>query len=114
MKLEEGLLLRAYVGESDRHDGEPMYKWLVDQAHAAKLAGATVLRGIEGYGRDGRIHTARVIRLSTDLPLVVEMVDTAAKIEAFLPVIEAAMSKGVITVEKVRVRLFAKQDSQAR
>jgi PII-like signaling protein len=113
MKLEDGLLLRVYVGESDRLDGEPMYKWLVDQAHAAKLAGATVLRGMEGYGGDGRIHTARVIRLSTDLPLVVEMVDSVEKIEAFLPIVENAMSKGVVTVEKVRMRLYAAKKSAA-
>jgi PII-like signaling protein len=104
MVLEDGLLLRAYIGELDRHDGKPLSQWFVEQAHERGLAGATVLRGIEGYGAKSRIHTSRVLRLSTDLPLVLEIVDRAEKIEAFLPVVEAAFPKGLVTVEKVRMR----------
>jgi len=104
MMLEDGLLLRAYIGELDRHDGKPLSQWLVEQAHEHGLAGATVLRGIEGYGAKSRIHTTRVLRLSTDLPLVLEIVDKADKIEAFLPVVATAFPKGLVTVEKIRMR----------
>ncbi len=104
MIFEEGLVLRAFIGEMDRHEGEPLSKWLVDQAHAAGLAGATVLRGIEGFGADSQLHTARVLRLSTDLPLVVEIIDTREKIEAFLPRLDNAMLQGLLTLDEVQIR----------
>lgn len=104
MELEDGLLLRVFIGEADRHEGHPVSQWLVEQAHERGLAGATVLRGIEGYGAKSRIHTARVLRLSTDLPLVLEVVDTADKVEAFLPVVEEALPHGLVTLERVRMR----------
>ncbi len=107
MNFEDGLVLRAFIGELDRYEGEPLSKWLVDQAHAAGLAGATVLRGIEGFGADSQLHTARVLRLSTDLPLVVEMIDTRAKIEAFLPRVDAAMPQGLVTLDQVQIRSMA-------
>jgi len=104
MELQDALLLRIYIGEGDKHEGQPLYHWIVDEAHRRKLAGATVLRGLEGYGAGSRIHTTRVLRLSTDLPLVVEIVDEAPKIEAFMAVLDEAMPGGLITIEKVRIR----------
>lgn len=81
---EDGYLLRIFIGESDRYQGKPLYEWLVLQAREAGLAGATVLRGIEGFGAHSRLHTAKILRLSEDLPIVVEIVDALDKIEAFL------------------------------
>ena len=77
MLPEEGQLLRIFVGESDKHDGKPLYEWLVLKAREQGLAGATVLRGIEGFGAHSRLHTAKILRLSEDLPIVVELVDTS-------------------------------------
>lgn len=114
MELEEGLLLRAFIGEDDRHEGKPLYHWIVDAAHERKLAGVTVLRGLEGYGADTRIRTARILRLSTDLPLVVELVDKPPAIEAFMEVLDEAMPGGLITVEKVRMRPLRRGDPDAR
>jgi PII-like signaling protein len=102
----EGRLLRVFVGESDKHDGRPLYEWLVLKAREAGLAGATVLRGIEGFGAHSRLHTAKILRLSEDLPIVVEIVDLAEKIEAFLPTVDAAIGEGLATVEKVDVRFY--------
>jgi uncharacterized protein len=103
---EAGALLRIFVGESDRHDGKPLYEWLVLKARERGLAGATVLRGIMGFGAHSRLHTAKILRLSEDLPIVVEIVDTAEKIEAFLPEIDSAIVEGLATVERVSVRFY--------
>ena len=103
---EEGCLLRIFIGESDRHAGKPLYEWLVLEARAQGLAGATVLRGIAGFGAHSRLHTAKILRLSEDLPIVVEIVDTPGKIEAFLPVIDGAIDEGLATLERVRVRFY--------
>ena len=103
---DEGGLLRIYIGESDRHQGKPLYEWLVLTAREAGLAGATVLRGIEGFGAHSRLHTAKILRLSEDLPIVVEIVDAMEKIEAFLPVVDDAIGEGLATVERVRVRFY--------
>ncbi len=103
---DNGYLLRIFVGESDKHDGKPLYEWLVLQAREAGLAGATVLRGIEGFGAHSRLHTAKVLRLSEDLPIVVEIVDALEKIEAFLPVVDHAIREGLATVERVNVRFY--------
>jgi hypothetical protein len=103
---EEGYLLRIFIGESDRHGGMPLYEWIVRTAKEKGLAGATVLRGLEGFGARSRIHTARILDLSTDLPIVVELVDTLDKIEAFLPVIDTAIVDGLATVEKVQIRFY--------
>lgn len=108
MKLSDGLLLRIFIGEQDRYGHEPLHQWLVSAAHRQGLAGATVLRGLEGYGADGLVHTARVLRLSTDLPLVVEIVDTEEKIESFLPMVDEALEVGLVTVEKVRMKFYRK------
>ena len=103
---EQGALLRIFIGESDRHEGMPLYEWIVRQARTRGLAGATVLRGLEGFGAHSRIHTAKILRLSTDLPLVIEIVDTREKIEAFLPAIDGAIREGLATLEKVEIRFY--------
>ena len=103
---EEGQLLRNFVGESDKHGGKPLYEWLLLEARAQGLAGATVMRAIAGFGAHSRLHTAKILRLSEDLPIVIEIVDTPAKIEAFLPTIDAAVTEGLATVEKVRIRMY--------
>lgn len=103
---EDGCLLRIFVGESDHHGGKPLYEWLVLKAREAGLAGATVLRGIEGFGAHSRLHTAKILRLSEDLPIVIEIVDAAEKIEAFMPVVDEAIDEGLATIERVRVRFY--------
>ena len=103
---EEGHLLRIYIGETDKHDGRPLYEWIVRKAFDQGLSGATVLRGIEGFGAHSQLHTAKVLSISTDLPVVVEIVDTIEKIEAFLPVIDHAIEEGLATVERVQVRFY--------
>src|SRR5262249_4802435 len=104
MLPREGHLLRIFLGESDRHEGRALYEWIVGRAREPGLAGATVLRGLEGFGAHSRVHTAKVLRLSTDLPVIIEIVDTIDKIEAFLPVVDAAVREGMATVEKVDIR----------
>ncbi|RMG48421.1 MAG: DUF190 domain-containing protein [Acidobacteria bacterium] len=102
----EGELLRVFIGESDRHEGQPLYEWIVHRARERGLAGATVLRGLLGFGAHSRLHSAKILRLSADLPIVVEIVDTAEKIEAFLPELDGAVEEGLVTVERVRVRFY--------
>jgi PII-like signaling protein len=102
----EGSLLRIFIGESDRHAGMLLYEWIVRTAREQSLAGATVLRGIEGFGAQSRVRTAKILELSTDLPIVVEIVDTAEKIEAFLPVIESEIADGLATVERVHIKFY--------
>lgn len=102
----DGKLLRIFVGESDKHDGQPLYEWIVRRAKEEGLAGATVLRGLLGFGAHSRIHTAKILRLSTDLPIVIEIVDTEARIEAFLPLIDDVITEGLATVERVEVRFY--------
>jgi PII-like signaling protein len=103
---KEGSLLRLFIGEGDRHGGMLLYEWIVRMAKERGLAGATVVRGIQGFGARSRIHTARILDLSTDLPIVVEIVDTLEKIEAFMPLIDEAISDGLATVEKVQIRFY--------
>jgi len=104
MKLEgEGQLLRIFIGESDRHEGHPLYSAIVRMARERGLAGATVLRGLEGFGATSRIHTARILRLSEDLPIVVEIVDTSEKIQGILPDLDRMVQQGLITVEKAHI-----------
>jgi PII-like signaling protein len=103
---EEGHLLRIYIGESDRHDGTLLYEWILQQARHHGLAGATVLRGVAGFGAHSRLHTARILRLSEDLPIVVEIVDTLEKIEGFLPIIDTAIPEGLATIETVQIRFY--------
>lgn len=106
MLPREGHLLRIFIGESDRHQGMPLYEWLVRKAREHGLAGATVLRGLEGFGAHSRLHTAKILRLSSDLPIVIELVDTMEKIESFLPHVDAAVREGLATLERVDVRFY--------
>jgi hypothetical protein len=100
---EEAVLLRVFLGEDDRDDGRPLYEAIVRKAREMGLAGATVLRGPLGFGRASRLHSAKILTLSEDLPMIVEIVDVEAKINAFLEAIEPIMSGGLVTLEKVRV-----------
>ena len=109
---KNGKLLRIYIGESDRHEGLPLYEWIVRQARENGLAGATVLRGLEGYGAHSQLHKAKILRLSSDLPLVVEIVDTEEKIQAFLPLIDDAVAEGLATVERVEIHLYRSGNSE--
>ncbi len=106
MLPRQGKLLRIFVGESDKHGGMSLYEWIVRQAREHGLAGATVLRGLEGFGAHSRLHTSKVLRLSGDLPIVIEIVDTEEKIEAFLPIIDNAIPEGLATIEKVEVHFY--------
>jgi PII-like signaling protein len=104
VKIEgEGKLVRVFVGESDRWHGKPLYQAIVERMRADGLAGATVIRGIEGFGSSSRLHTSRILRLSEDLPVVIEIVDTAERIERVLPVLDEMVSEGMVTVERVDV-----------
>lgn len=101
---KDAALLRIYLGESDKYQGRPLYEEIVLAARSAHLAGATVLRGPLGFGHSSRLHTAKILRLSEDLPLVIEMVDAPGKIEAFLPRLDEMLGdNGLITLEKVQV-----------
>ncbi len=99
----EAMLLRIFIGESDRWHHQPLYEAIVLKARELHLAGATVLRGPMGFGKSSRLHTAKILRLSMDLPLVIEIVDTEEKINGFLPLLDEMMKKGLVTLEKVRV-----------
>jgi PII-like signaling protein len=104
MKIpEQGQLVRIFIGESDTWQDKPLYEALILQARESGIAGATMLRGLMGYGAASRIHTAKILRLSEDLPVVVEIVDSEEKIAAFLPIIETMVGDGLVTLEKVRV-----------
>src|SRR5438552_14044752 len=98
----EAVLLRIFIGESDRWDHQPLYEAIVLKAREMHLAGATVLRGPMGFGKSSRLHTSKIIRLSMDLPLVIEIVDSEEKINAFLPVLDEMIGGGLVTLEKVK------------
>ena len=100
---DEAMLLRIFIGESDRWKHQPLYEVIVLRARELHLAGATVLRVPMGFGKSSRIHTAKVLRLSMDLPMVIEIVDTEDKIQTFLPVLNEMVKGGLVTLEKVRV-----------
>src|SRR2546430_950421 len=99
----EAVLLRIFIGESDKWEHKPLYEAIVLKARESHLAGATVLRGPMGFGKSSRLHTAKILRLSTDLPLVIEIVDSEEKINAFLPVLNGMIGGGLVTLEKVKV-----------
>jgi uncharacterized protein len=104
MKLEgQGQLLRIFIGESDKWEGRPLHEAIVLKARERGIAGATALRGLAGFGARSRIHTARILRLSEDLPMIVEIVDSAEKIAAILPELDTMVGEGLITLENVRV-----------
>ena len=98
-----GQILRIYIGESDRWHHQPLYEAIVLKAREMHLGGATVLRGPMGFGKSSRMHTAKILNLSTDLPLIIEIVDSEAKIAEFLPVIDEMITGGLVTMEKVKV-----------
>ena len=99
----EGKLLRIFIGESDRFEGKPLYQALVEKARSEGLAGATVLRGIEGFGASSHLHTSRILRLSEDLPVVIEIVDTAETIDRVVPIFDEMIGDGMMTLEKVEL-----------
>ncbi len=113
MKLSsQALLLRIFIGESDKVGGKPLYEVVVEEARRRGMAGATVLRGFLGFGATSRIHTAKVLRLSEDLPIVVEIVDTKEKIEEFLPDLDGMIDQGLVTLEKVQVIAYRHNSTQ--
>jgi PII-like signaling protein len=99
----DALLLRIFIGEDDKFRGKPLYEAIVLKAREAHLAGATVLRGPMGFGHSSKLHTSKILRLSEDLPLVIEIVDNEEKIKAFLPSLDEMVSSGLVTLEKVQV-----------
>lgn len=103
---EEGYLLRIFIGESDKHEGRLLYEWLVLKARAEHLAGATVLRGMMGFGAHSRLHTFKIERLSEDLPIIIEIVDTKEKLENFLARIDDVIKEGLATIEKAQIRFY--------
>ena len=103
----EQTLMRIFIGESDKYDGRPLYNALVEFFRKEKIAGATVFRGIEGFGAKSHFHTANILRLSQDLPIVIEVVDSSERLEEILPKIDPLIHDGLITMEKVRVVRYA-------
>ena len=109
----DAVLLRIFFGEDDKFDGLPLYEAIVLKAREMHLGGATVLRGHVGFGHSSRIHTTKILRLSQDLPIVVEIVDSKEKIEAFLPTLDKMMSSGLVTIEKVQVLQYGTSNKSA-
>jgi hypothetical protein len=111
VKLEgEGKLLRIFIGESDKHGRKPLYQAIVEMLREEGMAGATVLRGVEGFGANSHLHTARILRLSEDLPIVIEVADTAEKIEAIMPKLDEMVTDGMVTLERVEVLTYRAQE----
>ena len=111
MKIpSEGQLLRIFIGESNKYKGKPLYEWLVIKAKEHGLAGATVLRGIMGFGANSRVHTSKILRLSLDLPIIVEIVDTHEKISDSLAYIDSAIEEGLVTLEKADIQFYKGSD----
>lgn len=104
--VTDGKLLRIFVGEDDEHDGRPLYQTVVELLRREGLAGATVFRGIMGFGRSSVVHTAKVLRLSQDLPIVIECVDRVGNIERVLPVLDDLIDEGLVTIEHAEVRIY--------
>lgn len=107
----DAILLRVFLGEADKYHGRPLYEAIVMKARELHLAGATVLRGPMGFGASSRVHTAKILRLSEDLPLVIEIADAKEKIDAFLPVLDRMMGSGLVTLEKVKVLQYGKTEN---
>jgi uncharacterized protein len=111
MRLEgEGKLLRLFIGESDTWHGKPLYQAIVERVRREGLAGATVLRGIEGFGADSHLHTSRILRLSEDLPVVIEIVDTPEQIDRVVPILDEMVAEGMLTLERVQVVSYRSSD----
>jgi PII-like signaling protein len=103
---QKGCLLRLFVGENDKHEGIPLHEWIVRAAREQGLAGATVLRGIEGFGAHSSVHTAKILRLSNDLPIIIEIVDTADRIQSFMSTVDTVVTEGLATLEDVEIRIY--------
>lgn len=103
---KEGQLLRIFIGEGNRYQGRPLYEWIVLQAKERGLAGATVLRGMMGFGANSRIHTSKIMRLSEDLPIIIEIVDTHEKLDKFIAHIDEAIGEGLATLEKADIQFY--------
>jgi uncharacterized protein len=111
VRLEgEGKLLRLFIGESDTWHGKPLYQAIVERVREEGLAGTTVLRGIEGFGADSRIHTSRILRLSEDLPVVIEIVDTPEQIDRVVPILDEMVGEGMLTLERVQIVSYRSSD----
>ena len=110
MESQDAKILRIYIGEDSHYEGKPLYEWLVLRAREFGMKGATVLRGIEGYGASTHLHTAKVLRLSADLPVIVELVDTEKQVEAFLDNVEEMIESGVVVIENVHVRYYRSRE----
>jgi len=106
----QAVLLRIFLGEDDRHEHKPLYEAIVLKAREMHLAGATVLRGPMGYGHSSRLHTTKILRLSEDLPVVIEIVESEERVNEFLPVLDGMMGSGLVTLEKVQVLQYGKND----
>jgi PII-like signaling protein len=113
MLPEEGYLLRIFIGESDRHSGRLLYEWIVTKARERGLAGATVLRGMMGFGAHSRMHTFKIERLSQDLPIIIEIVDTREKLENFLALIDNEIEEGMATLERAQIHFYRSGTARA-
>jgi len=111
---KDAVLLRIFIGEADRWHHQPLYEAIVLKAREMHLAGATVLRGPMGFGRSSRLHTAKILRLSEDLPLIIEIVDSEEKIRGFLPALDGMMGAGLVTLEKVQVLQYGSEGLRER
>ena len=109
---QDAVLLRIFIGESDRHRHQPLYEAIVLKAREMQMAGATVLRGPMGFGKSSHLHTAKILRLSMDLPIVIEIVDSEEKVNAFLPVLDEIMGGGLVTLEKAKVIRYQDQEKE--
>lgn len=112
--VEDGKLLRIFIGEDDEHHGRPLYETIVELLREEGLAGATVSRGIMGFGASSLIHSARVLRLSQDLPILIECVDRASKIEPVLPKLDEMITEGLVTIEKAEIRIYRGRTTEGR
>lgn len=110
---DDAYLLRIFVGERDLHGGKPLYEWIVRKAVERGLAGGTVIRGMEGFGAHSKIHSAKLLDLSTDLPLLIEIVDSLDNLEAFLSEIDPAIDEGLATLEQVQIRIRRSKKQQS-
>ena len=111
---ENGVLLRVFIGESDRHENKPLYEAILAKAREMGLSGATVLRGVEGFGANSVVHKAHLLEMSSDLPIVIEIVDADEKINLLLPHLESMVQEGLITMEQVQVLAYRHDPADAR
>jgi PII-like signaling protein len=109
---QDAVLLRIFIGESDRHGHRPLYEAIVLKAREMQMAGATVLRGPMGFGKSSHLHTAKILRLSMDLPIVIEIVDSEEKVNAFLPMLDEMIGGGLVTLERAKVIRYQHQEKK--